>query len=170
MLWLTDLTFGEKLWNKGVDIAASILASTISALIIAGIATLTWRFKRKRDLKLEADKQLQHEEIALKLERERRRTDQRDRVKRLARERDEFAAAVAGAPIGRILDQGVRGYYEWMNNEGLTNLPGNQRILAALANLDVNLRFVDALNLPGFAKSLGEQVKLTELPSADLPD
>jgi hypothetical protein len=43
---MADPSFLHKLWEKGVDIIASIVASTVSAFIIAGIATLTWRYKR----------------------------------------------------------------------------------------------------------------------------
>jgi hypothetical protein len=104
---LADPTFVQKLWNKGVDIAASVVASTITAAIIAGIATLTWRYKRKRDLELEDAKQRQHDRVALELEHEKRKRDYRERIKRLAKERDDFVAALESSanPV-RIQEMG----------------------------------------------------------------
>jgi hypothetical protein len=53
-----------KLWDKGVDIAAGVITSTLSAGVIAVIATITWSWKRNRDLRFEAEKQRQAYSIA----------------------------------------------------------------------------------------------------------
>src|ERR1035437_5995309 len=107
---LADPSFWQKFCSKGVDIAASVAASTISAIIIAGIATLTWKLKRRRDLRLEEDKQRQHNRIALELEREKRVADRRALVKRLARERDDWVAVIAGATGSNRLQDGWERY------------------------------------------------------------
>ena len=38
---LEDLPFLLKLWNKGIDISASVVTS----LVVTGIALLGWKFK-----------------------------------------------------------------------------------------------------------------------------
>jgi hypothetical protein len=54
-----DLTLLQKLWNKGTDITAGVITSTISAGIVAVIATIFWNWEKRRDLRFEADKQRQ---------------------------------------------------------------------------------------------------------------
>jgi type VI protein secretion system component VasK len=61
---LADVPFWLKVRSRGIDIAASVIASTISAAIIAIIATFTWRWKRNRDLRFEEDKQRQQQRLA----------------------------------------------------------------------------------------------------------
>jgi hypothetical protein len=60
----------QKLWWKGIDISASVIANTITAIIVAIIAEITWNRKRKKDLQLERDKELQRRQMADDLRRE----------------------------------------------------------------------------------------------------
>jgi hypothetical protein len=82
----------EKLWNKGVDIAASVIASTRSAGIVALIATVAWRWKRIRDLQFEADKQRQQASISRELERAAELERRNILRNRLVSERNALAA------------------------------------------------------------------------------
>jgi hypothetical protein len=165
---LGDPSFIGKLWNKGVDIAASIVASTISALIIALIATLTWKFKRGRDLRLEADKQRQQSRIAQELEREKRRADHRDFVRRLAAERDSFASAISAATdLGRLQEEWVR-YLRWLTENRLNNIPHNQKILNACAHVGRMSGPPNVVLSSTQLKLIAEQVRDTELPPLEL--
>jgi hypothetical protein len=75
--------FFDKLWNKGIDIWAGIITSTVSAAIIAVIATAAWRFKLWLDLKNDEAKQRQHHRINQELEALEHETAEVARVTRL---------------------------------------------------------------------------------------
>lgn len=66
-----------------------------SAAIIAVIATLTWRWKRKRDLKLEEDKQHQQWRIAEEFEKKKRTEDVAALKRELEPLIDKFMSAAA---------------------------------------------------------------------------
>ena len=71
----------HKLWDKGVDIAAAVIASTLSAGIVATIATVTWRWNKRRDLKHEEEKQRQQQRIAAEHDEEQQRKAAHERLK-----------------------------------------------------------------------------------------
>ena len=129
---VADLPFWQKLWNKGVDIAAGVATSTISAAIIALIATWTWRWKRKRDLKHEADKQRQQYAIAEELAENRRARENRDRQLQLERELQSLAAKFtdAGTSGNAELLQGAWDtWLSWLHKNQLEYMPANRRII-----------------------------------------
>ena len=88
---LAELNPLQKLYNKGVDITAGVITSTISAGIIAIIATLAWRWKRKRDLRHEEDKQRQHDRISIELEAQRSEAATRAWRQKLPMERESLS-------------------------------------------------------------------------------
>ncbi len=158
---VVDPSFIQKLWNKGVDIAAAVVASTISAAIIAGIATLTWKYKRRRDLHLEEAKQRQQYRIAGEMKAEDQRAERREYIKRLGRELDDFVRAMAGATDGERIDDVWYRYGLWLEQNEITLLPGNQRVLSNVGNVS---RSIDR-SAEAVAKDISEQVRLTELPT-----
>ena len=165
---LADPSFIEKLWNKGVDIAASVVASTISALIIAVIATSTWKFKRRRDLQLEEGKQRQQHRIAEEIKIEDQKKERREYIQRRARERDGCVAAFAGATdVGRLQAEWDQ-YLKWLTLNGIVHLPGNQAIVNANASIG-RLAHPSAAPHPEWSKGIAEEVKRTELPPSELP-
>jgi hypothetical protein len=127
---MADPSFLQKLWDKGVDIAASVVASTISAAVIAAIATVTWRYKRKRDLQLEEDKQRQHARIESELALESQERQNREHLKHLKTELADFVAAMKGAASQAQLNELWRRYNVWLLNNGVNLREGNQRILS----------------------------------------
>jgi len=166
---LADPTFVQKLWNKGVDIAASVVASTITAAIIAGIATLTWRYKRKRDLELEDAKQRQHDRVALELEHEKRKRDYRERIKRLAKERDDFVAALESSANPVRIQELWDDYLRWLYSNKLQSLLGNQVILNECSE-ERQLYAQIGGGIEGPRDQAVKWIKRTELPSPVLPD
>jgi hypothetical protein len=134
-----DPSFLHKLWDKGVDITASVVASTISASIIALIATWTWGFKRKRDLRLEADKQLQHHRIEQELE-----THEANELAlraRDARERELTALvksfeAASGEGSAVRLHEAWDMWLKWLYSHNLEYRPKNQEIIRAWGSVD----------------------------------
>jgi hypothetical protein len=105
----------HQLWNKGVDIAATVLGTTISAGIVAGIGTLAWRWNKKRDLMHEAAKQRQQHKIAQELDSaksNREIQDVRDRAKRTI---EVFVNAVSTEEPRELA---VR-YFVWLRREKL---------------------------------------------------
>jgi chromatin segregation and condensation protein Rec8/ScpA/Scc1 (kleisin family) len=159
---LGELPWWVKLWYKGVDIAASILANSVSAAIIAVIATLTWRWKIRRDLSFEEDKQRQQDRVTRELERQKRRDEHRERVKTLSEDRDRFVSAILSVPsVDRLQTEWDR-YLKWLTLNGLVNLPANQSILNVHANYSNKLHA-----FPAMAKTLSEAIRGTELPRED---
>jgi hypothetical protein len=43
---ILDASFGQKLWDKGVDISANALSGLFVGLMIAAIALLSWRLQQ----------------------------------------------------------------------------------------------------------------------------
>jgi hypothetical protein len=89
--------------EQGIDITAGVITSTLSAFIIAVITTFTWGFKRKRDLKLEADKQRQQHRLALELAAEQLTNEA---AERRARVRQEVGDLIV--PLERVVHYGHR--------------------------------------------------------------
>ena len=128
---IADLPFWLKLWNKGVDIAAGVVTSTLSAAIVALIATWTWHWKRNRDLKFEADKQRQQHAIAEELAHTKRADEESARQSILRQEleallRDFESAGSPGNP-DRVQDAWDT-WGNWLKKHQLEYLPDNRKI------------------------------------------
>src|SRR5579884_358573 len=116
----------HKLWDKGVDIGAGVVISSVSGLILAAIATLTWRWKRRRDIKLEEDKQRQQHRIAQEFAQQ----EQRERGIQLKRERDALIQKVLDTQgNAQQLQKAWDAWETWLRKNGLEYLPGNRKIL-----------------------------------------
>jgi hypothetical protein len=129
---IADLPFLLKLWNKGVDIAAGVVTSTLSAAIVALIATGTWGWKRSRDLKFEADKQRQQHAIAEDLANKQRADEEVARQSLLRQEleallRDFANAGSPGSPDH--LQDAWDAWVTWLKNNKLEYLPDNRNVL-----------------------------------------
>jgi hypothetical protein len=157
---LTELSLLQKLWNKGVDISAGIITSTISAAIIAGIATLTWRWKRRRDLKFEADK---IDQQSLKAD-ERVRQEARERGERLTYEKDGFAVSATSLTSGLELAELWTNFLDWLQKNELQHLPTNQTMFATHRNFSAGLRHGTAPNVANYANQIARLIVDTELP------
>jgi hypothetical protein len=158
---LADLSFWEKLWNKGVDVAASIVASTISAFIIAVIATLTWGFKRRRDLELEEDKLRQKNRLELEFAKQKQTEDDSNRLRQLEKVRDDFASAAASAPTPKGLQDVWDRYLRWLHDKGLLSLRKNQEIVDTWGPYQFHT--ATPVNVPGLGKSVSAAVNSTQL-------
>lgn len=167
---LVELTFWQKLLNKDVDIVAGIATSTISASIIAGIATLTWSWKLRRDLRHEEAKQRQQHRIAQQLaeEDDTRKARNRESGLRLELEClvDKFREA-GSCGNARLLQDAWDDWLKWLLNRGLLYLPANQKIINSWANLKD--KFQDASSqqaVSQWAQQLVAQVEKTDVVQA----
>jgi hypothetical protein len=129
---IADLPFWLKLWNKGIDIAAGVLTSTLSAGIVALIATWFWRWKRSRDLKFEADKQHQQHAIAEDLAHKKHTVEELARRSLLSQELEALLETFtnAGSPGNPDRVQDAWDVWTaWLKKNQLEYLPDNRKIL-----------------------------------------
>ena len=154
---LAEASFWLKLWNKGIDISASIIASTVSAAIIALIATLTWRWKRQRDLRFEEDKQRQQQRLKEEFEENERSRAAKATHDRLAHSREEYALAMGYDDRRRAIET-WEAYRQWMQAEGLDLLPANSKIPA-------DPFISQPPDLAQFFQELADLIRSTELPA-----
>ena len=90
-MFATIAEIALKLWNRGIDIGVGVITSTISAGLVAVIAIVFWNWKKKRDLRFEADKQRQQHRINEEIDVETRRRVARERVASLRKDVEIFA-------------------------------------------------------------------------------
>ncbi|MGA3027618.1 MAG: hypothetical protein ABSF98_22890 [Bryobacteraceae bacterium] len=157
---LADAPFWLKVWNRGVDIAASVVGSTISAAIIAVIATFTWRWKRNRDLRFEEDKQRQQQRLEAEFAKnEKLRAASQERHNRLTQERDYFVFALHGADPPSRINEIWAAYWEWMERNELNNLPANRKIPREPPISDTFCADFEPIK-----RQLADLIRATELP------
>jgi hypothetical protein len=164
---IADLPFWHKIWNRGVDIAAGVTTNTISAGIVALIATWTWRWKRGRDLKYEEDKQRQQHAIAEELAEKRRLKENLSRVSRLQRELEALVEkfANAGSPgNAEQLQKAWDTWAAWLEKNELNYLPANRKILNRWALYSDNFRYAGSQqNASQWAGELITELRGTQL-------
>lgn len=157
--------FLQKVWDKGVDIAAGVITSVLATAVIALIGLLGWQAKLWLDLRADEKKQRQQHRIAQELESEKRRQEVRDQYERLHRERDSFASAVA--------TQGRQGqaelwdrYLQWLQSNNLQHLPGNVHTYE-MSGWSAVLRITTDVNVSVNASNMEKLIRNTELPSRE---
>ena len=179
---VVDLSPWEKLWNKGVDITATSLASALSALLAAAIALLGWKLKLWLDLKKEKASQLQKAAIEDQISRDKTAESRRRLIARLKAELAVFAdearsvssetvAARGLGPVTSAAEALSARYTKWL--EGM-------QLLTWKRNLRLIHKWGDPWNTQPFTKSSGgiglelNQAKLNELEAdirgTDIPD
>ena len=153
----------EKLWDKGVDIAASIISAAISAGIVALIATLTWRWKRKRDLALEDEKARQHERIA-------REFTEKDRLARLETLKSELGQLVANFDdVSRSMDEARAlivawdSWLKWLERNNLQDLPSNSKLVQYWEGYGIRQGNNNVHNIRGWAEKIKAAINASEL-------
>jgi hypothetical protein len=129
---LADPSLLQKIWDKGVDITASVISSTLSALIAAVLALIGWRIKLWLDLRANEAKLRQEQELKREFERETLKRTFRERHNRLARERDQFVETIRAQPDSFHVSRTLGRYRDWAVRNELVELPGNQAILNEL--------------------------------------
>lgn len=160
-----DVPVWQQLWNKGVDIAASVIASTISAAIIAFIATATWRWKRSRDLKFEEDKQRQQNRVVRDLAEETRRVEAAALHEKLKADTAEFIASMARAHTSQEIASEWERYVSRLQSNDLMKYAGNRKIVNEV--IPYNLRGLSDANVAVFANNLRDLMTKTELMSPE---
>lgn len=141
-LMLDHMTFLQKLWDKGVDIAAAVIATTISAGIAALVATLTWRWNRHRDLKFEEEKLRLQQRVGEQKDIKDRKREGQERYERLERQRVVLAGEALNTKNSDeqadILDR----WFEWMKDNNLERLPLNLHMMHDFRDSSSTLRSV----------------------------
>lgn len=129
-----ELGFIDKLWNKGIDISAGIITSTVSSAVIAVIATAAWKIKLGLDLKNNEAIQRQQHRISQELEATVRRTVEVERVKRLQAELKPLVEHLRQAASGPELMIAWNKYADWLERNNLQDSPANQRVVRVWGN------------------------------------
>ncbi len=150
--------FIQKLWDKGIDISASLIVTGVTALI----ALASWKIKLWLDLMADDAKDRRKNKRDQEFARERQKEQFRDRDARLLRERatlaDEAAKVVLKIEFLSVTDR----YTEWLKSNQLEHLPANAQHatqIAAWRNLALS-----PAQLPGLSIQLAELIAKTELP------
>ncbi len=154
---LTHLPFLQKIWDKGVDITASVIAS----VIIAGLALLVWKLKLRLDLQAEAQKQRQQHRLQQELAEELQRSAAWARYLVLNEQRDAHAASVQACTKTTELLAAVGRYEEWLRAENLQNFPQNIDFMKAIDGERENLRRSD--HTRRLADSLSGRIRKTDV-------
>jgi hypothetical protein len=162
---LPDISFATKLWNRGVDIAASAIASTISGAILAIIAGVAYFIKLRLDLKHDASKQHQAIQIANEETQKRKRAEYDANIVVLKRDQHNMAAAMGSAPNQQRMQELWNDYRDWLKRNGLAHLPGAINVLAQHSQYSDKLINLTDANLLEFRKQLSAAIMRTDLPT-----
>jgi hypothetical protein len=131
-----------------------VIISTISAGIVAVIATIFWSWKKRRDLRFEAERQRQQHRIAEEFEQAKRQQELQERRDRLSRERDGFAEGATGATRCQELAQLWENFLAWMEMNDLQHLPKNQTMFVTRRDWNINLRKSEPVHLQLLANEM----------------
>ncbi|MGI9069834.1 MAG: hypothetical protein ACR2JB_00535 [Bryobacteraceae bacterium] len=159
-----DPSFFHKLSDKGVEIWSSAIASTISGIVLATIAGITYFVKLKVDLWYKAKEQRQAIEIKEKEAQRRKLLRQQETTTALNRNRRDQARAMAEVQSSERLQELWDGYVSWLGAQGLSLLPQNAKAQEKYAKYRDKLRDLTEANVPVMAKELSETIAATELP------
>jgi hypothetical protein len=158
---LPDLSPLEKLWNKGVDIAATTVASTLSAVLVATIALVGWKWKLRLELKKEEASQRQKERINDELAHERTTAARRDQADRLQAQLAALATEAMNIREGIDVEILSHRYVDWLEETKLTMWKQN------LARFN-RWRDVPYMNLEeSDFPLLAADIRATEIPAPD---
>jgi hypothetical protein len=159
---LAHLSLFQKVWDRGVDIAVSVIATTISAGIAAGVATVTWRWNRKRDLKFEEAKL----ELKDRRESEQAKREEQSRLQKLNREREGLAEVAAATQIRGMQGDMIDRYIAWLKQNGLDHIPANAKIISKWSSVPGDLRQSPTIpdnNSQKRAAELASDIRSTQL-------
>jgi hypothetical protein len=125
-----ELSYFQKLWNRGVDIGVGVVTS----VIVGVIGLLFWRGKLWLDLRAAAEHQRQQHQISAELDAERAHQAARERRAQLQRDRENFAVSAEAAEDFVVLARSWESFAQWLYSNGLNDLPGNLRLLHVHGN------------------------------------
>ena len=128
------------------------------------IATLTWRWKRKRDLQQAEEKQRQEIRITAEETASVRRQAAKERLEQLGLQRDAFANQVAQVMNGHQLADLVDRYFQWLASNEIQHLPENLKTLSENPRLSSHLRNATSPDVRGIATKIEACIRNTELP------
>lgn len=152
---LAQLPFLQKIWDKGVDITASVV-------IIAGLALLVWKLKLHLDLEAEKHKQRQQQRLQQEHTEELQKRAARARYLALIEQRDAHAASVQACTNSTELLAAVGRYEEWLQAENLQNFPKNIDFMKAIAGERENMK--RSAHTQRLADGLSDRIRKTEIP------
>jgi|GEM_PF-7083926 len=155
---LAHLPFLQKIWDKGIDITASVVTS----VIIAGLALLVWKLKLRLDLEAEKQKQRQQHRLQQELAEELQRKAARARYLVLTEQRDAHAASVQACTKTTELLAAVGRYEGWLQVESLQNFPKNIDFMKAIDGERENMK--RSAHTERLAGSFSDRIRRTELP------
>jgi hypothetical protein len=166
-----DLSPWDKLWNKGVDIIATSLASALSALLAAAIALMGWKLKLWLDLKKEKASQLQKTAIEDQIARDNTAESRRRLIAQFKTRVTVFAEETRNVRSESAAAELSTRYTKWLEDRQLATWKRNLRLIHKWGN---------PWNTQLFSKSSGpmthdlDQAKVNELEAdirgTDLPD
>lgn len=155
---LAQFPFLQKIWDKGLDITASVITS----VIIAVLALLVWKLKLRLDLKAEEQKQRQQHRLQQEFSEEPQRKAAWQRYLVLSEQRDAHAASVQACTKTTELLAAVDRYEGWLQTENLQNFPKNIDFMHAIAGERENMRRSD--HTRRLVDGLSDRIRKTELP------
>ena len=133
---LASFPFLQKLWDKGIDISAAVITS----VIVAGIAALFWKFKLHLELKSDAAKQRQHNQLQREFDEEHATQEAELKRQRLEFERATHSGIIARVRTADALIPAWEQCAEWMRREGLLALGGNGALMVTVAEEAESMR------------------------------
>jgi hypothetical protein len=163
-----DLSPYEKLWNKGVDIIATSLASVLSAAILL----LGWKLKLHLDLKKEEAVQLQKAAIENQISLNKAADSRRQLIARLKGQLAVFAEEARTVSSESAAEKLSTRYTTWLESMQLVTWKRNLRLMH---------KWGETWNTQPFSKSAGgfgelelNHAKINELEAdirgTDIPD
>ena len=150
--------FLQKLWDKGVDIAAGLIVSGITAVI----ALASWKVKLWLDLKADEAKHRRQHARDLEFERERSRKDALERDERLQKELLILADEAGKVMLKSQLQSMMTRYSSWLTTNHLEHLSANAQNLSEIASWASLTQ--SAAQVPGLKTQLEQMIRKTELP------
>jgi hypothetical protein len=151
-----DLSYLQKLWNRGVDVGVGVVTS----VIIGFIGLLFYRGK------LWLDEQRQRQEIRIAAEEAARVRHQeaQDRRRGLVDEREAFLTAANNAGNQHDLAEVWDAYLAWLESQELHRLPVNLTTITTLRLWGTGLRGTTVANVLPNRQHMVRVISNTELP------
>ena len=148
----------HKLWDKGVDIAAALIVSGVTALI----ALASWKVKLWLDLKADEAKHRRQHARDLEFERERSQRDAFERDQRLQKERETLADEASAVMLKSQLQSVMARYTSWLETNDLEHLSTNAQKLSQVAAWSSLPQ--SPAQIPGLKTQLEDMIRKTALP------
>jgi hypothetical protein len=151
-----EADFLQKIWDKGIDISASVLANLVSAFVVAIIGLLLWEWNKRRELAAEREEwnHRQAEDRLVTLQ------DLKNEIEGFALQAEESGPSEAVATAAE--------WRQWIRQSKLMPIGSNTKRSLNWQEAEGRFSSVNGLlNFVSVRAELAKDIRGTELPLED---